>query len=154
MKTKKKHFSAFSRLIHESVVLERTSKAKDSNILNSKGEWGKMHLPRLRIDESPSESKEELMKSNKFSNSEKDWNVSLSKNLIVKAKRKASSVFEPDDDNEPLSNVNKNSATFSFSHKDIESSTKAANNLKPNRTKKVRFLLTLYRPLPPHPFFT
>ena len=59
MKTKKKHFSAFSRLIHESVVLERTSKAKDSNILNSKGEWGKMHLPRLRIDESPSESKEE-----------------------------------------------------------------------------------------------
>ena len=72
------------------------------------------------------------MKSNNFSNSEKDWNVSLSKNLIVKAKRKASSVFEPDDDNEPLSNVNKNSATFSFSHKDIESSTKAADNLKPN----------------------
>ena len=143
MKTIKKHFTAFSRLVHESVVIERTSKANDFNILNSKGEWGRSHLPRLRIDESHSELKEDLMKKNNFSKNEKDWNVAQSKNMKVEAKRKASSEKTTDDDKEPLSS--KKLVTFSFSKDDIEGSTKAAtksenNGREPKSKKTVRHL--------------
>ena len=132
MKIVKKHFSAFSRLVHESVVIERTSKANNFSIMNSKGEWGRTHLPRLTINEPLDESKENLVKENNFSNTEKDWNVSRSKQMNVEAKRKVSSIQGTDDDDKPESHINKKSATFSFSQNDIDSSTKAADKLSSN----------------------
>ena len=50
MKIVKQHFSAFSRLIHESVRIDRNSKDKSISILNSKSEWGFNKLPRLVIE--------------------------------------------------------------------------------------------------------
>ena len=52
MKIVKKHYSAFSRLVHEAVRIDRNS--RDANImsLNSKSEYGRGHLPRLTIEDS------------------------------------------------------------------------------------------------------
>ena len=122
MKTVKKHFSAFSRLIHESVLIERTSKAGNLTILNSKGEWGRSHLPRLKLDNSMNESNVDLVINNVFSKEEEEWNVSERRGGKDKVKRKASSEKIADDD-EPKSN---NKKTFSFTHNDIKNSTKAA----------------------------
>ena len=70
MHTVKKHFSAFSRLVHEAVMIERTSKVNEFSIMNSKGEWGRSHLPRLKLDDSETNSKESLV-ANNFSDQEK-----------------------------------------------------------------------------------
>ena len=51
MKIVKKHYSAFQRLVHEAVRIERNSKDKNISSLNSKSEYGRGHLPRLIIDE-------------------------------------------------------------------------------------------------------
>ena len=50
MKIIKQHFSAFSRLIHESVRIDRNSRDNSISILNSKSEWGSNKLPRLVIE--------------------------------------------------------------------------------------------------------
>ena len=50
MKIVKQHFSAFSRLIHESVRIDRSSRDNSISILNSKSEWGFNKLPRLVIE--------------------------------------------------------------------------------------------------------
>ena len=49
MKVVKKHFTAFSRLVHEAVRIERISKSSNITVLNSKGEYGRVTLPRLTI---------------------------------------------------------------------------------------------------------
>ena len=54
MKIVKQHFSAFSRLIHESVRIDRNSRDKSISILNSKLEWGSNKLPRLVIEKDES----------------------------------------------------------------------------------------------------
>ena len=46
----KQHFSAFSRLIHESVRIDRSSRDNSISILNLKSEWGSNKLPRLVIE--------------------------------------------------------------------------------------------------------
>ena len=51
MKIVKKHYSAFQRLVHEAVRIERNSKDKNISSLNSKSEYGRGHLPRLIVDE-------------------------------------------------------------------------------------------------------
>ena len=107
MKIVKKHFSAFSRLVHEALVIERTSKANDFLIMNSKGEWGRSHLPRLSIDEPLDVSKENLVRENNFSNTEKEWNVLKSKKTNVQAKRKVSSIQDTDSDDKPKSRNNR-----------------------------------------------
>ena len=135
MKIVKKHFSAFSRLVHEALVIERTSKANDFLIMNSKGEWGRSHLPRLSIDEPLDVSKENLVRENNFSNTEKEWNVLKSKKTNVQAKRKVSSIQDTDSDDKPKSSNNKNLATFTFSQNNIENSTKAEDNLNPSNGK-------------------
>ena len=125
MKTVKKHFSAFCRLVNEAVMIDRISKTKSCSTLNSRGEWGRSHLPRLKIDEEVlSESRENLVKRNNFSKSLEDWNVSETRNLKEKVKRKASPETKTDDDN--TQNSNNCSANFKFSQNDIETSTKAA----------------------------
>ena len=58
--------------------------------------------------------------------------MSKSKKMNVEVKRKASSLPATDNDNLPKSNIKQSSATFSFSQNDIESSTDAADKLKPN----------------------
>ena len=47
MKVVKQHFSAFVRLIHESVRINRLYKV---SVLNSKSEWGSNKLPKLVIE--------------------------------------------------------------------------------------------------------
>ena len=54
MEIVKQHFSAFSRLIHESVRINRNSRDKSVSVLNSKSEWGFNKLPRLVIDKDDS----------------------------------------------------------------------------------------------------
>ena len=139
MKTVKKHFSAFQRIVHESVLIERTSKAKNFSILNSRGEWGRSHLPRLKIDN----SKENLVMNNGFSKEDEVWNVSERSDRKDKAKRKAFSDNKADD-NEPRSN-NEKSKTFYFKNNDLKDCPKAAiksNESKPNslQTDIFRFL--------------
>ena len=139
MKTVKKHFSAFQRIVHESVLIERTSKAKNFSILNSRGEWGRSHLPRLKIDN----SKENLVMNNGFSKEDEVWNVSERSDRKDKAKRKAFSDNKADD-NEPKSN-NEKSKTFYFKNNDLKDCPKAAiksNESKPNslQTDIFRFL--------------
>ena len=129
MKVVKKHFSAISRLVHEAILIERTSGAKSYSILNSKGEWGRTHLPRLKLDDSMNESKANMVMQNNFTEQEEGWNVLEARNRKVEVKRKASSEKDADD-NEPLSSNNK-PKTFSFSSNDIESS-KAASKLNSN----------------------
>ena len=51
MKIIKKHYSAFQRLVHEAVRIERNSRDKNISSLNSKSEYGRGHLPRLIINE-------------------------------------------------------------------------------------------------------
>ena len=123
MKTVKKHFSAFSRLVNEAVMIDRISKSNSCSTLNSRGEWGRSHLPRLKIDEVLSESRENLVKKNNFSKSLEEWNVSETRNLKEKVKRKASPETKTDDDDTHDSNP---SETFNFSKSDIETSSKAA----------------------------
>ena len=55
-------------------MIERTSKANNFLIMNSKGEWGRSHLPRLSSSEPFYESKVDLVKENNFSSTEKEWN--------------------------------------------------------------------------------
>ena len=50
MKVIKKHFSAFSRLIHECIRIERNSRDSSISSLNSKCEYKRGYLPRLIID--------------------------------------------------------------------------------------------------------
>ena len=50
MRVVKKHFTAFSRLVHESVMIDRASKNSKISIMNSKGEFGRCNLPRLVIE--------------------------------------------------------------------------------------------------------
>ena len=50
MKVVKKHSSAFSRLIHEAVRIERSSRDLGISSLNSKSEFGRGNLPRLVVD--------------------------------------------------------------------------------------------------------
>ena len=153
MKLIKKHFSAISRLVHESVLIDRTSKANDLNILNSKGEWGRTHLPRLKIDQPLFEARDNLMKENNFSSIEKDWNVAGRKNLNVKAKRKVSSEKAAEDDREPLSNIKKKLATFSFSSNDIDVSSKVADKSDKNNGKGHKTQSEIYRFLASDPNF-
>ena len=130
MKVVKKHFSAISRLVHEAVLIERTSGANNVSILNSRGEFGRSHLPRLKLDDSMIESKANLVIKNNFKKHEEEWNVSEVRDQGVKVKRKASSEHKADDI-EPLSSTNA-TVTFSFSSNDIENSTKAASKLNSN----------------------
>ena len=51
MKVIKKHFSAFHRLVHEAVRIDRGSRDPNISSLNSKSEFGRGNLPRLIIDE-------------------------------------------------------------------------------------------------------
>ena len=51
MKVIKKHYSAFSRLTHEAVRIDRNSRNPNVSSLNSKSEFGRGNLPRLIIDE-------------------------------------------------------------------------------------------------------
>ena len=55
MKVVKQHFSAFSRLVHESVRIKRNYRDSSISVLNSKSEWGSNKLPRLviEVDENP-----------------------------------------------------------------------------------------------------
>ena len=50
MEIVKQHFSAFSRLIHESVRINRNAKNPQISVLNSKSEWGFNKLPRLVVE--------------------------------------------------------------------------------------------------------
>ena len=126
MKVVKKHFSAMSRLVHEAILIERTSGAKSYSILNSRGEWGRTHLPRLKLDDSVNESKANLVMQNNFTEQEEEWNVMEARNRKVEVKRKASSEKDADDI-EPLSSNNK-PKTFSFSSNDIENSKAASKS--------------------------
>ena len=47
MKIVKKHYSAFQRLVHEAVRIDRNSRDKNISSLNSKSEYGRGHLPLL-----------------------------------------------------------------------------------------------------------
>ena len=51
MKVVKSHTSAFSRLVHEGVVINRGSANRKIKILNSKSEFGAISLPRLIVDD-------------------------------------------------------------------------------------------------------
>ena len=148
MKVIKKHFSSFSRLVHESVVIERTSKADNFSILNSRGEWERTHLPRLTIDvDSLNGSKETLVKNNNFSKTEEAWNMTETKKQKEMVKRKASSEENSVEDKKLVSNDNKNIAKFSFSSSDSKGFSKAAKKSNSNfggqvQTDIYRFLAT------------
>ena len=58
-----------------------------------------------------------------------------SKKTNVEAKRKVSSIQDTVDDDKPMSNINKNLATFTFSKNNIENSTKAKDNLNSSNGK-------------------
>ena len=53
----KRHFSAMSRLLHESVRINRSARNPSIRILNSKAEFGFYNLPRLVVDATEEESK-------------------------------------------------------------------------------------------------
>ena len=55
MKVLKGHMTAFSRQIHEAVVIQKN---ESSSILNSKGEYNRCSLPRLTVKEGVREIKE------------------------------------------------------------------------------------------------
>ena len=50
MRVVKKHFTAFSRLVHESVMIDRASQNDKISLMNSKGEFGRCNLPRLVLE--------------------------------------------------------------------------------------------------------
>ena len=52
MKVIKKHFSAFHRLVHEAVRIDRGSRDPNISSLNSKSEFGRGNLPRLVVEDS------------------------------------------------------------------------------------------------------
>ena len=88
------------------------------------------------------------MANNKFSKSLEDWNVSETRNLKEKVKRKASPETKTDNDDDKAKS-NKFSATFSFSKSDIESSKKAAKlNLNIIGGPKVSKQTNIFRFLP------
>ena len=66
MKVIRKHFTAFSRLVHEAVRIERLSNAPDIRVLNSKSEYGRTKLPRLTIEEENLESSGVESRKNSF----------------------------------------------------------------------------------------
>ena len=84
---------------------------------------GEISSTQISIDESLDVSKENLVRENNFSNTEKEWNVLKSKKTNVQAKRKVSSIQDTDSDDKPKSSNNKNLATFFFSQNNIENST-------------------------------
>ena len=53
----KRHFSAFSRLIHEALRIENMSKL-DVVVMNSRGEFQRNNLPRLRVVEDDKDDNE------------------------------------------------------------------------------------------------
>ena len=59
MRVIRRHFSAFSRLVHEAVMINRVSNAGDISIMNSKGEYGRTYLPRLIIDDNKPDAETE-----------------------------------------------------------------------------------------------
>lgn len=60
MEVIKQHFSAFSRIIHESVRINRNSRDKSISVLNSKSEWGFNKLPRLVVEKEDNDKASEL----------------------------------------------------------------------------------------------
>ena len=61
MKVLKRHFSAFSRLIHEAVVIERFAANPIISVLNSKSEFGRVSLPRLTLRDEDVAEKESFL---------------------------------------------------------------------------------------------
>ena len=67
MKVVKRHFSAMSRLVHESVVIERNSKDSSIAVLNSRLEYSKYVIPRLTLeDEDVDKNKDRLQEKESF----------------------------------------------------------------------------------------
>ena len=93
------------------------------------------------------------MKKNNISSIQKDWNVAERKNLNVKAKRKVSSEKAAEDDREPLSNIKKKLATFSFSSNDIDVSSKVADKSDKINGKGHKTQSEIYRFLASDPNF-
>ena len=61
MKVLKKHYSAFSRLIHEAVLIERIAANPMISVLNSKSEFGRVSLPRLTLNDEKVAEKESFL---------------------------------------------------------------------------------------------
>ena len=59
MKVVKRHFSAFSRLVHESVLIESTSKNSSISVLNSRLDFARGVLPRLVIEDDEERAEKE-----------------------------------------------------------------------------------------------
>ena len=66
MKVVKRHFSAMSRLIHESVVIEQNSKNSSIAVLNSCMEHSKYVIPRLTLDDDDDRNRDRLQEKESF----------------------------------------------------------------------------------------
>ena len=126
MRVIRKHFSAFSRLVHEAVMINRTSKADKISIMNSKGEYGRTYLPRLIVDDNKPETETEAEAKNSLPRVGDVNEINRdSKDSKVRTKRRGASIND---------SVNKLDSQSSKSNSNFnnDSSNQSSVNSKPN----------------------
>ena len=151
----KRHFSAMSRLLHESVRINRSARNSSIRILNSKAEFGFYNLPRLVVDATEEAKKVNSDKKmadeggeekNSFQDSlkkfldsnNKDEKSRESKESKGPVKRK----LESDDDGSKLKPQSRNNIFDCFNKKTtskanvVTSDAKTKPNLGPGEAKK------------------
>ena len=131
MKVVKKHSSAFSRLIHEAVRIERSSRDLGISSLNSKSEFGRGNLPRLVIDEPESVKVERNLK--KIDTLvEVDVDDGIENELKMKEKNDKKVIVDCSTDVPSRDHFKSNFSFVDLLNKNFDTLPTAAANYKPN----------------------
>ena len=127
MKVVKKHYSAFSRLIHEAVRIERNSRDLTISSLNSKSEFGRGNLPRLVIDEP---EKVNLKKIDTLFDVE--VNDGIENDFKMKERNEKTETVDGSKDVPSRDHLNSSFNFVDLLHKNFDTLPTAASNNKPN----------------------
>ena len=76
------HFSSFSRLVHEAIMINRVSNADNTSIMNSKREYGRTYLPRFDENKYKAETEAEAKSLGKASKARSKKGDSYSDSII------------------------------------------------------------------------
>ena len=127
MKVVKKHYSAFSCLIHEAVRIERNSRDSTISSLNSKSEFGRGNLPRLVIDEP---EKVNLKKIDTLFDVE--VNDGIENDFKMKERNDKTEIVDGSKDVPGRDHLSSSFNFVDLLHKNFDTLSTAASNYKPN----------------------